>query len=296
VAVLHQSDVSSWMRCPTQFKYSRQGLPRKQTSALAYGSVMHHALEALTRMRVEGVPFETAVQRAVETFDFYWNPINIEPICDPVQLWLRGQSFSGLRQRGMTALREYAELTKYDEHEQLATEFSFRVPIDGTWDEDTGSPHVLAGTIDKLAVRYYSRHETVCVDDFKTGKEYAFLRQNLQFTAYCYATTRPEFWTGWEGEAGFGKQMGEHLYDRLREAPRRGTWINLKQIKIQDAGWRGPQDYRRFAIAVEQIVASMKADIYPLNLSGDTCQFCEYRAICTGTGVPGNDHGAPTGL
>jgi hypothetical protein len=296
LATVHQSMISSWMRCPTAFKYDRAGLPRRQTSALSYGSVMHYALEVYTRKRVEGVPLDQAVKIAQETFDFYWNPINIEPICQPVDLWLRGQSYSGLRRKGIQALAEYAELTKYDEHEQLATEFSFQVPIDGTWDEDLEQPHILAGTIDKLAVRYYGRHETLCVDDFKSGREYPYLRQNLQFSAYCMATTRIEFWTGWNGEDGFGKQMGEHLYNRFKNAPRRGTWINVKQIKMQDAGWRGPEDYRRFAIAVEQIVASMKADIYPLNISGETCQFCEYRSVCTGTGIPTNDHGAPAGL
>jgi hypothetical protein len=48
----------------------------------------------------------------------------------------------------------------------------------------------------------------------------------------------------------------------------------MRTIKVQDAGWRGPKDYTRFALAVEQIVASMKAEIYPLSLSGETCQFC----------------------
>lgn len=40
----------------------------------------------------------------------------------------------------------------------------------------------------------------------------------------------------------------------------------------EDAGWRGPIDYSRFAIAVEQYAATVKADIFPLTLSGEVCK------------------------
>jgi hypothetical protein len=44
-----------------------------------------------------------------------------------------------------------------------ATEFEFVVPIDGTWDDELGEPHVLAGAIDRLAVRHYLRKPVVAV-------------------------------------------------------------------------------------------------------------------------------------
>jgi len=628
MAVIHQSDLSSFNRCAMQFAFSRAGQPRKTTSALAYGSVMHYAFEVFERLRHQGTPHAEAVQAARETFRHYWHPMNIEAICEPVDLWLPRQGYSELLSRGLTAIDQYCDLIRDDDHELLATEFSFRVPIDGTWDYDLGEPHQLDGTIDRLAVRYYTRAMTVCVDDYKccelgtpilmadgteravetvrvgdmvagwvdgvmtpvaveasrdnfeqpcvrvrstygdlvvttdhpflvgrewmkagdlqagdlltvalgtaseaasspeaiqeawalgvlvgdgylgdhmkitqgdekvieglrqalpgaitgpsgrgtdygmsnrlkpwlashellgcrsrekhipaailaggpdvwaaflagwfdtdgharlrptanvswstvserlarqgqrlllnlgvmatvakivstyagnphisyqlkvanaygasrlrdllpvrgrkavrlaevpnipvmpgprnrwpaygqdhvlsveavgsrptwaltveggvhvtgnivthnTGKEYRYLRQNLQFSAYCYATTKREFWVGNKGEEGFGPERGEQLYQRFLDAPRRGTWINLKTIKFQDAGWRGPDDYSRFALAVEQVIASMKAEIYPLNLSGDVCQYCEYREICPPNGVPTSDHGAP---
>lgn len=294
MAVIHQSDISAWIRCPTAFLYNKQGQPRRQLSATAYGSVIHHALEVFERLRHdEASNYDTAVAAAVETFTFYWHPQNISAICEPVDLWLPRQGYSELRARGIENITKYAKLVKNDDHELLATEYGFQVPIAGTWDDETQEPHVLAGTIDRLAVRYYTAKPVVCVDDYKSGKDSPYLRQNLQFTAYCYATTCPQFWTGWRGEDGFGALRGTELFHRFATYARRGTWINMRKVAFQDAGWRGPDDYTRFALAVEQIVASMRADIYPLSLSGENCTFCDYRDICAGTGVPAADHGRP---
>lgn len=292
--IVHQSDVSSWIRCPHSFMLSKAGHPQRQTSALSYGSVMHHALETFERLRhTENVTYSQAVEGAVQTFDYYWHPLHIDAICPPVDLYLPRQDYGSLRTKGIDAIRAYANLMRYDDHELLATEYGFQIPIPGTWDEELGEPHVLAGTIDRLAVRHYSRKPAVCVDDFKTGIEYKFLRQNLQFTAYCLATTMKCFWTGWRGEDGFGEQRGTELYERFKSAGRRGTWINMRTIKFQDAGWRGPKDYERFALAVEQVVASIRADIFPLSLSGEHCTYCSFRDACAGVGVPENQHGAP---
>lgn len=256
---------------------------------------MHHALETFERLRhTDGVSRAEAVKAATETFQHYWHPGNIEAICPQVDLWLPRQTYNDLRVRGTEAIKAYATLMRYDDHELLATEYSFNVPIPGTWDEDLQAPHRLAGTVDRLAVRYYGGVPAVAVDDFKTGQEYKYLRQNLQFTAYCLATTQPEFWVGAEGEDGFGAERGQQLYERFRGSARRGTWINMRTIKFQDAGWRGPDDYARFALAVEQQQASQKADIYPLSMSGEHCQFCTFKNICAGVGVPDNSHGAPT--
>jgi hypothetical protein len=294
VAIVHQSDLSSWIRCPHAYMLSRRGQPQKQTSALSYGSVMHHALQVFEIERCrEGVPFAAAVTAAVETFDYYWHPLHIEVICPRVELWYPQHTYGGLRTRGMEAIKAYAQLMKYDDHELLATEFSFRVPIVGTWDETTEEPHTLVGTVDRLAVRHYTGKLAICVDDYKTGAEYRFLRQNLQFTAYLYATTQPQFWIGWQGEDGFGEERGTALFERFAHAGRRGTWINMKTIKFQDAGWRGPKDYDRFALAVEQVLASINADIYPLSLSGEHCTYCTFRDVCAGVGVPESAHGAP---
>lgn len=294
MATVHQSDISAWVRCPTAFSYTRAGHPRRQNSATAFGSVMHHTFEVFERLRhTDGADIAGATLASVETFLHYWHPHNIHAICQPVDLWLPRQGYTELRARGVEAIKAYAQRAASDDSQLMATEYSFIVPIAGTHDEDTGGPHLLAGTIDRLAIRHYQAKPYVAIDDYKSGKEQQYLRQNLQFTAYAYASTRREFWTGWQGEDGFGKTQGMKLHDQTRDWARRGTWISLKSHKPLDAGWRGPADYARFALAVEQIVASMKADIYPLSLSGETCQFCDYGPICAGVGVPDKDHGRP---
>lgn len=294
MAVYHQSDLSAWSRCAAQYGYQRAGLPSKTNSAAAYGSVMHHSLEVLERALHEGVTFEDALQRSLETFAHYWNPLNIDAICAPVPPdgWLPMQGYSVLRSKGLATIRQYADLIRYDDHELLATEYPFIVPIDGTWDDDEGQPHWLAGSIDRLAARHYLRQLVLCVDDFKTGKEYVGLRHNIQFTAYCYASTKREFWVGARGEDGFGER-GEQMFQRFDGKGRRGTWINLKTIKFQDAGWRGPIDYSRFALAVTQMHASRQADIYPLSINGSVCKYCDFRSVCGGTGIATEEHGSP---
>jgi hypothetical protein len=52
-----------------------------------------------------------------------------------VGAWLAGQSYASLRERGLDTIKSYADLTKFDDHELLATEFSFMVRVDGSWDE-----------------------------------------------------------------------------------------------------------------------------------------------------------------
>ena len=294
--IVHASDLTAYARCPAAYGYRRAGLPARTNSGAAYGGVIHFVLEAVERQRAEGVPFEEAVESAVASFLHYWHPLNIEAIAEPVPAdgWLPGRSYGELRVRGVETIRGYADLIRFDATEMLALEYGFIVPIENTWDEDLGEPHLLAGTVDQLAVARHLRREAVAVRDHKSQvREPRYLRHHMQFSAYCYATTRPEFWTGWRGEDGFGEERGTQLYERFRTAGRRATWIDLHRLKFIDAGWRGPIDYARFALAVEGFVAAVKADIYPLSISGETCPWCDFRATCGG-GLPDSTHGDPS--
>jgi len=293
MVVLHQSDLSAWIRCAAAFNYRRKGWKEPQTSAAAFGSVVHHALLVFERARTEGTDHATATAMAVETFVHYWNPMSIEAVTSPVEKWLPRQGYGEMRERGISSITKFCELVRYDDAELLGVEYSFMVPIEGTWDFELEQPHILAGSIDRLVARRYKRHLILGVDDYKTGAEYTYLRQNLQFSAYCYASTTREFWVGAHGEDGFGEERGQELFERFAGKSRRGTWINMRKIKLQDAGWRGPIDYQRFALAAQQIYLSMREDIYPLTLSGEVCTFCSFRADCGGVGVPDDDHGAP---
>lgn len=241
------------------------------------------------------MPFAEAKAQAVASFLHYWHPMNIEAICDPVPPdgWLPYRSYGELRDRGVLTVRGYADLIKNDPDELLALEFGFAVPMEGTWDDELGEPHVLAGTVDRLVAQTRLRKPVVNVFDWKTGvKVPAHLRHNVQFTVYAMASTRPEFWTGWRGEGGFGPERGQALYERFTQAPRRCTWVDLHKLKFTDAGWRGPLDYQRLVLAVETFAAATRAEIFPLSLSGETCQYCSFRNVCGG-GLPDRLHGAP---
>lgn len=620
--ILHQSDLSALARCAAAYGYRRAGVPDTTNSAAVFGTVVHDVLHWLERERSLGRPFEDCVQGATARFLYYWNPMNIEALTDPVPAdgWLPRQGYSELRARGVSTIASYADLIRYDDHQLLAIEFGFMVPIEGTWDDELGEPHMLGGSVDRLAIRHYKRIQYLACDDWKailvstpiptpdgwttmgalevgdaifgadgapctvtakskvhndrpcyrvlfddgtdiiaadnhnwqvvtgqrvkktevlttqqlvgrvfnssrqrdlrvlnaealvlpqrdlpihpyvlgawlgdgrsrdgtickpdlelfehvaacgyvvlpvhadgmthtvvglrpqlaagalidnkhiprqylrgsmgqrlallqglmdtdgtwnrirhqgvftsvdkqlaedvrelvvslgakarvweltkhgfgktitaydvtfsptdwnpfrlsrkadlvrpgttmarrrlivsveptvsvpaqcitvdspdslylcgdqmvpthnTGKDYVRLRQNLQFTAYLYATTCREFWTGNRGEDGFGEERGAAMYEQMKDWGRRGTWINLRQFKFQDAGWRGPIDYGRFALAVEQFAAMVKADVFPLTINGEVCRYCDYRAVCGGTGIAPEDHGKPAGI
>lgn len=295
--LVHQSDLQSWNRCPAEFAYDRQGYEGDTNSAIAFGTVIHYAMMVLETTR--------DLDRAIKTFLYYWHPLNIDQLTQPVPKdgWLPKQDYNSLRQRGCDALRAYADRTRHDDHELLALEMPFVVPVRGT-------PHYLAGTVDRLAARWHRRIETLNIDDYKSGKQKWNLRFNVQGHAYAYATMQPEFWTGTEvtglkrpfrdelvdvtadGFASQGDERVQQLMERFgtgdvaKSAPRRFTWINLQQIRWIDGGYREQRDYDRFRLAVEQVTASIEAGIFPLRIDGETCTYCTYRHVCGGIGVP----------
>jgi hypothetical protein len=278
--ILHASDLSSWNRCPQQWHLTREGHPGNQLSATAYGSVLHHALHVLERTG--------ELTKAEDTFRHYWHPHHIEAITEPVQTWIKGQSYGRLAARGLETLRRYADLLRFDDSELLALEFEFVVPVYGTIDLDTGEPHLLAGTVDRLAARRYHQVPTVSVEDFKSGQRPVYLRHHVQGTAYAYASTDARFWQGWPEQHtdGFGYDRGAELHERFADAARRFWWIDVSSsVDWVDGGFRGDRDYARLALAIQAVADSIRAGIYPLALAGDVCQYCPQRAVCGGIGL-----------
>lgn len=297
--IVHASDLSAWARCAAAYGYSRRGLPDKTNSATAFGSVIHAAIETLERSvwdlrsdydrdSPEFVKaIEEGVAKANEIFVYYWLPSNIEAICPrvPEDGWIAGQTYSELRNRGIETIRSYAEMLRSDTSTPLAFELPFQVTLDGTWDEEEERPHLLAGRMDRVALALRRRVPVLAAQDYKSGKQPNYLRHNIQGTVYAYATTKPEFWTGQGGEVGFGDD-GLVLHEKFKELPRQFVWVNLQTAKFVDGGLREAQDYARLKLAVEQMVASIRADIYPLSISGENCTYCNYRDICGGIGLP----------
>lgn len=292
--VIHQSDLQAYNRCPQELHLARKHGRGDQNSRSAYGSVMHHAITVLVRY--------DDLEKAMATFEHYWHPYNIEALCEPVPHdgWLARDSWGGMRKRGLSTLRNLHESLRDDDAERLALEYSFVVPLRGT-------PYYFAGTIDSLVARYRKRVLELHIEDYKTGKQKWGLRWNVQGTAYAYASLQPAFWLGHEpielrrfgtdevvtyGGEGFGNR-GREVALRFDDVPRRFMWIDTKNGRWKDGGYRDHQDFARLRLAVEQLVALEAADVWPLRLDGETCQYCSMRKICGGVPVPDESHGDP---
>ena len=297
---LSASQLGAFMRCPQQYAFER--IEKRQGASLSatqYGTVVHHALHAFEReiasLRDSGMGVREAVDKclatALATFDYYWHPHHLEEIgAQPIDVWIRGDSYGVLRQRGLAAIEQYAELWKADQHHLLSLEHPFQVTLHGTVDRETGEPHTISGFVDRLVVRWEKRKPILDTDDWKTGVRKAWLRHHLGLTVYCYASTQPEFWLPFEAQGA----DPEELHAQFAAYPRRAFWYDLKKFERVNAGIRTDQDYARLTVAAQRIGDSIQAGIFPLRIDGETCQWCPHRAYCPeGVGVPEDDSGAP---
>jgi len=288
--IVRQSDLASYSRCAQQKKLNDQakatGVIGEVLSQTAYGSVMHYAIHVLEKLHHEKRP--DAVEKAHATWEYYWDPGNIAQLPEtyPVTIWAARQTWAGLLRKGHQTIDLYAKYLEGDRSKLLGLELEFNLPF-----ELDGEQHTLHGTMDILSLVKFSGGQTyVLVSDLKTGLDYKYLRWNAQFSLYAWSTTQRKFWTD-----AWGEEEGGALYERFKLLARRGTWISLKNgVDRQDAGWRGPQDYARAWAAVREYIKAVKADIYPLSLTGAVCQFCPWReGICGGVPVPDPEHGRP---
>ena len=173
-------------------------------------------------------------------------------------------------------LRDWWGIIRWDVDVTLGREYTFDVPI--------GNGHILHGTIDKLAIRQDPRlGQILLISDYKTNSKlptYEWLEDNLQFTAYAYATTQPEFWDAMPN--------GDHLRKATADMPRRGEWVSLKGSKRMDAGPRDQVQYNRVIMAANGIAESVAMRIFVPNISGENCRWCDFRENC-GLRVVGDD-------
>lgn len=290
---IRQSDLAAYGRCAQQkhlYDQARLGLVKRPAnlSRTIYGTVVHHALHQMERGHAEGQG-EQALQTALSTFAYYWVPENLPELAvehpelvHGIDEWLPRDTYGGLRTKGLQALEDYWGLLLLDDSLLLGLEVPFRIPVDL---DDLGVHHV-TGTVDRVAVRKYLRKPYLSVEDFKTGKTPTYLRYNNQFTVYSWATTQREFWDPWPD--------ADERWQTYQPWARRGRWIDMRENKAKDAGWRGDQDYARMKVALHEYVRAVDAGIYPLTLTGETCLYCPFKkGICGGVAVPEEDYAKP---
>lgn len=310
--LIRQSDLSSWARCQLQKYYQDRAkvdpnAPQPKTlSATEYGTVVHYALMILEQRHHDGR--DDALEVAIATFEHYWHPDHIAQVATPVDEWLPRQTYGGLRERGRRVIRDYFELLKRSDTKLLALEYQFAVPlvVDGT-------THTLTGTVDRLAIDKHHTKPYLSIEDFKTGKQPTYLRYNVQGSAYAYATTQPEFWTGWDASgmrelatfdhdtlaaieryfASYDYSLHEGQLSDATPAARRFRWVNMQEVKFADGGWRTDRDYARLVLAIDAYVRACEAGIYSPTNTGEVCVYCPFRATCGGIGLAPEKAGAP---
>lgn len=291
---IRQSDLASYARCPQQKHLkdlAKAGLVKRPSnlSRTVYGTVMHHAVQIMETLHAQGDP--NALEVAKSTFAHYWMPENLPELgqlgghpelVHGIDEWLPRDTYGGMRAKGLQAITDYYELLCSDDGLLLALEINFRVPIDlGPYGQ-----HVLTGTADRVAIRKYLRKPYISVEDLKTGRQPTYLRYSLQWTVYCWASLQPEFWADFPD--------ADERWQLYSGWARRGRWIDLRENKIKDCGWRAEADYARMFVALQEYVRAVEADIYPLSISGETCLWCDFRdGTCGGVPVPEETDGRP---
>lgn len=256
--IVRQSMLKTWQSCPEKVRFELEGHPRKQSCALTFGSVIHAAVEVLEAR---------GLQEALTYFEWAWNsPEQIDPTYK-IDYYLNGRTWLKYRTNGRRILSEWAALYAWNTDVVLAREHFFEVPI--------GDGHTLRGTADKVSIRNGVDGPELVVGDYKTNATeptYEWLEDDLQFTAYCWASTRPEFWATFSD--------GQERWLRYQDLPRRGEWVQLTAPKVKSAGLRGPQQYNRLIRAVNQLARSVESGIYVPTLSGASCKWCDFREMC----------------
>jgi PD-(D/E)XK nuclease superfamily len=274
-----QSLLKTWQGCALQAKYREiDGLPRKQGSKAAFGTVIHHALH---QYEVTGGNLEMALKTFVEVWD---DPaqLGVEP-----DVWNRYTSYGGLRQKGIEILKGYDEANRWERKQIVALEHRFLVPF---------GAHEIEGTVDKLDLAKNHRgNQILRVVDYKTNARQpttAELALDVQFTTYIYATLQPEFWLG-NGPDYPPVHNGDWWWSMLQSTPRRGIWVQLwANSREIDAGARDDNDFGRLYRLCNEIEKAIERDVFVPCISGDTCGLCDYANGPCPTRVPTRDEWA----
>lgn len=249
------SRIKTFGDCANSYKY-RYVLELEGDTYNAFtvvGSVFHYAAEVYEQ-------YDCDIDLAVKTLRYYWN--HLDELGLRIDAYPPRTSHQGLEDHAVDMLERYHQLAPWKGGELIGTEITFDVPL---------GRHVLRGVIDKLFAR--PQVQELQIIDYKTGyKVPKKLKFNIQFTSYMYASSRPEFW---EQVPGY-----EHSYEQFKDYKRVGQWYHARNNKMFNAGYRDDSDYRRLLLAVDQMEASIKNDIYPLTIEGEVCGWCPWVEIC----------------
>lgn len=261
--LIRQSTIKTFMECGLKYRFQHvDQLPRQQSGALSWGTLLH---EAIMRLEQWG-----DLDRAQAWFREMWADPTAFDAHLKIDYFLPRTSWKRYLDDGLTLIAKWWGIVQWDTDTVIAREHQFTVPVEGT-------DHHLTGTIDRLVLRYMGGIDAhvVLIQDYKTNRKaptYSYLQHDLQFSAYAYASTRPEFWVDLED--------GDKLYQLYADKRRWAEWIQLRTPKRMDAGERTDLHYARLRYAVKAIADSIAMGIYVPNISGESCAYCDFRLQC----------------
>lgn len=254
--------MKAWSNCPLAAHYSYdEGLPRKTNAKAIFGTHMHAACE---HYNLTG-----DLDGAKKMFTKAWG------LADPDR-WPKGTNYASLKAKGLEILEALAVHYKAQDRRVIGTEIPFLVPF---------GDHELHGYIDLLETqRSGTGRELLKLTDYKTNTRLPTkveLALDIQFTAYAYAISQKEFWTGMPGEPEFnGVPNGEWLWSTLQGIPTRCIWFSLWNGRQLDAGPRTEVDFGRLYRVAAEIQRAHEHKVYVPKI-GEACTWCDFTEQCS---------------
>lgn len=249
------SMIRDWAICPQRAAFARiDKLPQPTIARTVFGSCVHEALEHWHNHRDR--------DKAMRYFTIIWT--DPSKVSLHIDTWSYNDHWDELHARGLAFISNYIEKRNWQKIEHIAAEHHFLIPF-GEFE--------LVGYIDEIEIQRNSKREQTLVgQDLKTGyaPTKASLQLNIQMTAYHLALGTPECWLG-NGPEFPGHPMGEIMWERVKDMPRRVVWMDLRNGREIDCGPRTEWDYMRLYRACKAIDRAIEHQVYVPNISGDSC-------------------------
>lgn len=249
-----------------KFKYIDKVPDDIRGAPALYGSCVHLVLEMINSGQI-------APKKAVKTFEQMWG----EPEkygMEPVETYPPRTSWKSYLKRGKESIAKYVESISWRDRQVIATEHKFLVKL---------GDHELTGFVDHIEMTQDKKGNWVLmISDHKTAAKNpnaTSLRYNVQISIYDLASRQKEFWIG-NGPDYPGIEDGERWWELTKDLPRLNIWHAVSNGKEINAGERTQEDFERLHLALDQITKQVEADVYALDISGESCHFCPYKKEC----------------
>jgi putative RecB family exonuclease len=248
------SSIGCYIRCPTQYehRYILKTPPSHRSSALAFGSAVHHALAHFYSELMHGHP-EPSGEELASIFSDAWSFELTSPV--PV-LFDKSDTADSLHAKGAEIIQLFhAEALR--PHRVVGVEEAFSVEV---CDPTTGEvfEERLVGAIDALVETTEGHHVIL---EHKTGARKRTFTGDLQGAAYTYVAPR----------IGLGDEVSVK-YQLLTKTKTPALYVETQSFT--DA------DRRDFLRTVSGVLAAVRAEAFYPNRTSWMCSGCPFTAAC----------------